>query len=97
MRKRGIEMEESKYKVYIDTTPNIYEEDLVNFISERTKIDEETCSAALDNFNESYRIYTSPYLYDILTTSHFSYCLIYGTIMKAINDEELPNSFRLIT
>lgn len=90
-------MEESKYKVYIDTTPNIYEEDLVNFISERTKIDEDTCSAALDSFNESYRIYTSAYLYDILTTSHFSYRLIYLALMEAISNEELPIKFRLIT
>ena len=90
-------MEEGKYKVCIDTTPNIYEEDLVDFISERTKIDKETCGAAIDNFNESYRIYNSAYLYDILTTSHFSYRLIYGAIRKAIIDEELPNKFRLIT
>ena len=95
MRKRGIEME-GEFKVYIDHTPNIYEEDLVDFISERVNIKKEHCCAALHYFMEFYRACSSQFLEDISSTSCFSYRVIYGDIIEAIKAKELPEKFRII-
>lgn len=89
-------MEEGKYKIYIDTTPNIYEEDLIDFISEKVNISKEHCCAALHNFMESYRVCSSQYLEDISLTSRFSYRIIYGSIIEAIKAKELPEKFRIV-
>lgn len=87
---------EGQFKVYIDHTPNIYEEDLVDFISERVNINKERCCAALHNFMETYRVCSSLYLEDISLTSCFSYRIIYGGIIGAISNKELQEKFRII-
>ena len=87
---------EGQFKVYIDYTPNIYEEDLIDFVSERVNINKERCCAALHSFMESYRLCSSQYLADISLTSCFSYRVIYGAIIDAISSKELPERFRII-
>lgn len=87
---------EGEFKIYIDYTPNIFEEDLVDFISERVNIKKERCCAALHSFMESYRLCSSQYLEDISSTFCFSYRVIYGGIIEAIKAKELPEKFRII-
>ena len=87
---------EGEFKVYIDYTPNIYEEDLIDFISERTNIDKEYCGAALHCFMESYRICSPLYLKDISLTSIFSYRIVYNSIVEAIKNKDMPEKFRII-